>query len=503
MKYVKFKNNRFCKIFIFLFILVFGFSILVYKSNNKVKAGVVIESQYYTIQNRGFSETTNGIELANNTYYYGITRAQFNAGWDGILMTNLYDSNNNLLCQIRLKQIAFSFQGVTVGTVNLSSYARNTLGLKAGNWSLSDLPLEIVDLGGQEQIYLVISLEKLFTGFRSQGDTIGANGQALDNNNLTLSCSTFSFGVGGSLFMKENVIASATNLYDMQQNSICILYLEDISGLNTSDFMEEITIHWGYIDDDNNSIFASYSPTIDIFNDTTNNVIKLSLPQNASGSASTFKEISQNASFSLGDLYESTTTANIYAIYIYLQSDAIYWGYLNFDVPQTPAVPSAQSMQYITGSEQVYTFNYANTSNMACRLSISNNVNYITILNQSTFNISNINTVFRQGGFFPAWSLYNWSRGARLGYQAGYDAGEAPFREGNVGYQAIFDAGYRAGQDDSIDTTFLVSLFDSVDAFFNIHLFPLITIGEIIGIPFIISVVWFIIRQLRGGGGND
>lgn len=473
MKYVKFKNNRFCKIFIFLFILVFGFSVLVFKSDNKVKAGVIIDEIY--------TPSRNPVQRNINEVL-----------WLGVLS----DSSTSNVSLLQLKNsgtnIYYVYANVNVYDGATAGYSRCRIQYTSigGSPSISNHYMSFKLYEYNNNVYIMFNLSAIANDL----ETAGYN---LEN----ITCTPLSSY--GYYMESQNTISSVSNIYDVQHDSVVILYLEDISGLNTTDFATEITIHFGYIDDDDNTTFASYSPTIDIFNDTANNVIKLSLPQNSSGSASTFKEISQNASFSLGDLYDASTTANIYAIYIYLQEDAIYWGYLNFDVPQTPAVPSAQSMQYITGSEQVYAFNYPNTTNMACRLSVSSNVNYITILNQSTFNLGYINPILRQGGFFPAWSLYNWSRGARLGYQAGYDAGEAPFREGNVGYQAIFDAGYRAGQEDSIDTTFLVSLFDSVDAFFSIHLFPLITIGEIIGIPFIISVVWFIIRQLRGGGGSD
>ena len=88
--------------------------------------------------------------------------------------------------------------------------------------------------------------------------------------------------------------------------------------------------------------------------------------------------------------------------------------------------------------------------------------------------------------------------GRAAGYQDGLRDGRAEYAPGTTGYENIFNAGKEA----SIDTTWLVSLWQSVDAFFAIELFNGITFGWLFGIPFAISVLWFIIRQFRGGGGD-
>lgn len=481
MKYLKIKNNRFCKIFIFIFILAFGFSILAFNS----KAGVLIEQQ--------LTKDTTAYEVPYGAGYYRRVPSPISVGSADSVCNICYGVPTpwtNRLGYCNIARVNFEFSAVTM-SFNVSNLG-NTLGLTGG-----EITVYYIEQENDGADWAYISVDAIIDAIKA----LGTNETKINNyGNDTI----YARSNTGVFYTSQNVITTAENIYSLPQNSVCLLYLQDISGLDTTAYNTEATIYWGYVEDQNNSSFASYSPTIDIYYDTaTNNEINISLPQNASGSASTFKQIQQNVLFSLGSLYDAETTADIYAIYIYLQEDYISWGYVNFECTQNPPTPSAQSMQYITGSEQVYSYSNSSTTQMACRLSISSNLNYITILNQSTFSIDAINAVLRSGGFFPAWSCYNWARGARSGYASGFDAGEAPYQTGGLGYQAIWQEGYRQGQEDSIDTSFLVNLFDSVDSLFSIHLFPFLTIGEIVGIPFIISVVWFIIKQLRGGSGAD
>lgn len=96
------------------------------------------------------------------------------------------------------------------------------------------------------------------------------------------------------------------------------------------------------------------------------------------------------------------------------------------------------------------------------------------------------------------------SAGYTTGYTVGYEEGEINGQE--KGYTAGktdgYNAGYTAGQNAQINLTWFENLFSSISAFFNIKLLPFVSIGEIISIPFVITVIWFIIRQLRGGGGG-
>lgn len=84
------------------------------------------------------------------------------------------------------------------------------------------------------------------------------------------------------------------------------------------------------------------------------------------------------------------------------------------------------------------------------------------------------------------------------------------YAPGGTGYNTIYSTGdangyargFSAGQNTQINTNWLVGMWQAVDAFFSIRLFNDITFGWLFGVPFAISVVWFIIRQFRGGGGD-
>ena len=103
-------------------------------------------------------------------------------------------------------------------------------------------------------------------------------------------------------------------------------------------------------------------------------------------------------------------------------------------------------------------------------------------------------------------SGYNegYQDGEEAGYQAGAQDGfvEGEHRGYQDGYTDGYGEGYEIGQASEIDTNWLMGLFDAVGAVLRMELLPNLTIGVIVGIPFVISVIWFIIRQLRGGGGE-
>ena len=299
----------------------------------------------------------------------------------------------------------------------------------------------------------------------------------------------------------KNTIASIENIYDLKQNDVALIYISDISGISAT-MTDEITINWGYIDSTDNNVFSVYAPKIRAqIIEADDLLIRLSVPTNNAGSTANTYDISQGAILSLGT-GSATATAHIYGLYVWLQSNRIQWGLAEFDTTSTPA--SGYSMNYITSLTSLYDYTASSTQTMTCRLSISDNFNFITIKNQPILSANNINTVIQQGGFLPAWSLYNWARGSASGYISGEQAGAAPYQPGGAGYQEIFEAGRTAGINENVGTVnWFVSAFQAVDAMLNIRIFPNITIGYLVGIPFVISVVWFIIRMFRGGGSSS
>lgn len=300
---------------------------------------------------------------------------------------------------------------------------------------------------------------------------------------------------------KINTISQVSNIYDLKQNDVALIYISDISGISST-MTNELTINWGYIDASDNQVFTVNAPKVGAqLMESGDLIIRLSLPTNGTGTTSNTYDISQQAILSLGT-GSATATAHIYGLYVWLQSNRIQWGLAEFDTTSTPA--SGYSMNYITSLTSIYDYTAVNTQTMTCRLSISDNFNFITIKNQPILSANNINTVIRQGGFLPAWALYNWARGSASGYISGEQAGAAPYQPGNEGYQEIFEAGRQAGINANIGTVnWFISAFSAVDAMLNIRIFPNITIGYLVGIPFVISVVWFIIRMFRGGGSSS
>ena len=327
--------------------------------------------------------------------------------------------------------------------------------------------------------------------------------QASTNNNDLLenySYRIFSPSSSNAIFKKSISINAVDNIYDLQQGDAAIIYISDVSGFNSSSYIPEITINWGYIDSSDNTVYAVYSPTVNVMKAPGDLEIWLNIPTDASGTVYDSVILNQQALLTTITEGGATANANIYALYVWLLSDRIQWGLLNFNTAGLPA--SAQSMNYFTSYTTKYDYINTNTGTMTCRLSISNNFNFITIKNQPVFSVNTINTTLRQGGLLPAWALYNWARGSAAGYTSGTQAGAAPYQPGNTGYNEIFQAGYNAGLTAQPAAAWYEAAFTAVDDFLNIHIFPNITFGELFGIPFVISVVWFIIRMFRGGGSS-
>ena len=87
-----------------------------------------------------------------------------------------------------------------------------------------------------------------------------------------------------------------------------------------------------------------------------------------------------------------------------------------------------------------------------------------------------------------------YSIGNSEGYTSGYSIGNS------VGNSEGFTSGYNQGQSDSFNFSWLIGIFTSFGAFFNITLFNNITIGGIILIPLMITLVTFIVGIMKGGG---
>lgn len=81
----------------------------------------------------------------------------------------------------------------------------------------------------------------------------------------------------------------------------------------------------------------------------------------------------------------------------------------------------------------------------------------------------------------------------------------------NINYLDGFNDGKSIGYDEGVSYQatqqltsdgWIKNIFTGIGSFLAIEIIPNVTIGLIVGIPFIISVAWFVIKMARGGGNN-
>lgn len=492
------KNKRYFKRLLPLFILfvvcfgALGWSFMV--KGSKVNAGVIISENYVVDSNvydlQG-SFNVNALQL-DQVQWVGLESIYTTTSQVNIFMRIYSDQRENttlsgtLEYQLRL----LKYDGATANVSRVEIFCQRS------NSALPTIPntyceMKINEINNIK--YYMVNLSNVLNQITNDNYTCVIAKQY----NTTLSV--------GNFFTPSATIAPCNNIYDLEEKDLCLLYLSDISELSTSVMREEITINWGYIDENDNTLYAEYAPTIGAQNMQADDdtIIRLGIPINNNGSASEYVDISQKALLSTisADNGGATATAHIYGVYIWRSYNMIEWGLAEFDTTSIPA--SGASMNYLTGTTRKYQYQNTDTITMTCRISVSSNFNFITIKNQNMVDVATINQTIRQGGFLPAWAVYNWARGSASGFNAGEDYANAQYQEGQAGYNTIYQAGYYDGLNANIGTqNWFVSAFSAVDALLNIRILPNITIGTIIGIPFVISLVWFIIRTFRGGGGN-
>ncbi len=473
----KWKNGKLTKKIFILFsfyIIVILAAFVGASFTRKVKAGVIVDKNYQ------ITTTTTITEATSNSMFLKIYYGETNYQVINCNVSVVYQ-NNTLSGILRVEPVE-NWNAQIAGTYRVKLYV-GTPGRTFGTG--------LVYINENYDFYLDIASAYNYldtTNFTSLQFTRRTTGTPSDYHYF---------------YLGQNIISSVNNIYDLQQNDVALIYISDVSGL-ASTLSNEITINWGYIDSQDNTIYEVYAPKVQAqLMEADDLIVRLSVPTNNAGTTSSTYGISQRALLTTISAGGATATAHIYGIYVWLQAgNRIQWGIAEFDTSGLPA--SGASMNYITSLTSLYDYTAVNTSTMTCRLSISDNFNFITIRNQPVLSANNINTVIQQGGFLPAWSLYNWARGSSAGYTSGEQAGAAPYQPGNPGYQAIYEAGKQAGIAENIGTVnWFVSAFSAVDAFLNIRIFPNITFGYLLGIPFIISLVWFIIRTFRGGGGGS
>lgn len=485
----KIKNGKIRKqIFIYfciVIVVVFAFFGLAGVSR-KVKAGVIIDEQYTLL-----APTRINKYDFNDNIYAGVSRISTTQ----VILLSVQVPDSDLARDTYFSVIATYITGDPSPLWRLNITVNSTLGQNYGLTARQlSVSASVINVG--DYTYFLLDIKDLKTKL---GAANVAYNNLFNNEDYDYVVQSSSFG---HFFQKQNIISSVNNIYDLEQNDLALIYISDISGIALS-MHDEITINWGYIDSTDNTIYRVHAPAVQaqVLNAQAQ-TIRLAVPTNAAGDVLSYYDIDQRSILTTITTGGATATAHIYGLYVWLQANRIQWGLAEFDTSALPA--SGASMNYITSMTSLYDYTAINTSTMTCRLSISNNFNFITIKNQNSVDVASVNAVIRQGGFLPAWAVYNWARGSASGYVSGEQAGAAPYQPGNAGYQSIYDEGYRAGVNANVGTVnWFVSAFSAVDAFLSIHIFPNITFGALLGIPFIISVVWFIIRTFRGGGGGN
>lgn len=90
-----------------------------------------------------------------------------------------------------------------------------------------------------------------------------------------------------------------------------------------------------------------------------------------------------------------------------------------------------------------------------------------------------------------------YSKGLTDGYESGYSEGV------DAGYATGYAEGYASGGTGVTSLSWIRSIFSSIGVLLAIELLPNVTIGMVVGIPFVLSVVGLIMRLTRGGGGKN
>ena len=476
---------------VFILVLFVGVFLVVGNTNKKAKAGVIVETTSIYLPYTGSDTYYANIEEIGEKFLIGITYNN-TSGNVYLFRFDYYDNQNTYRRNNAISITSVNYTTPQTITYRYSIYVDgvNTIFTHSTTFDYAVY---------NNETYLVYNIKYLYNTLIND-----LAGGSIDGYYPLFGTT----GIGTRQFTKTSgaTIAPCTNIYDLENKSFCLLYLSDISGISTAQMQNEITINWGYIDTNDNTLYAEYAPTISAQNlqvdDDT--IIRLGVPLNNTGSAMNYYDISQKALLSTIDTSQggATATAHIYGVYVWRTENMIEWGLAEFDTTSTPT--SGASMNYLTSTTRLYQYQNMGTSTMTCRLSVSSNFNFITIKNQEQVDVSSVNAVIRQGGFLPAWALYNWARGSHSGFTSGEQYGTAQYQPGTTGYNTIYQAGYQAGINENIGTqNWFIKLFEGVDSFLNIRIFPNITFGVLLGIPFVIQVVWFIIRMFRGGGGGD
>lgn len=201
-----------------------------------------------------------------------------------------------------------------------------------------------------------------------------------------------------------------------------------------------------------------------------------------------------------GNVYASKphrTAGHIYYLNIYAYTDSGYIGfrgannmaYLNIPVSKTEYT-HIQELLTATGNYDLF-FPFGAREIQVDYISHIKNFYMIDLTNM--FGYGNEPTLEECLDLFPS-SYYDYTLGTptSINYLDGY----------NVGMHEGYTRGSNAESTKQLTATgWIQNIFTGMGSLLGLQIFPGVTIGLIVGIPFVISLAYFVIRAFRGGGG--
>lgn len=119
-------------------------------------------------------------------------------------------------------------------------------------------------------------------------------------------------------------------------------------------------------------------------------------------------------------------------------------------------------------------------------------------LNQYNQNYNNgKNEVINNSNDYDLYTEEQYDQNYQNGYNAGLEVNDV-----DAAYNQGYNEGiaYQKAISGDSGKNFFTTIFSGLGDFFSIELFPGISFGLIIGVPFVISIAWVVIRLFRGGG---
>lgn len=233
-------------------------------------------------------------------------------------------------------------------------------------------------------------------------------------------------------------------------------------------------------DFDNTSNWVSNNATIEI----ENNELKLT-------------QIDQTAQFTLS--HQAFSVANDHKLFFRLNAKSTYNDSIRIRYPYIS--------NYQTITNEYYNYYYyrdneeiLNGNSLLFQFGYND---YINVINIRSIICIDLTQMFGEGNeptleecktiFTASYYPYTTNTPMQMGYYTGYFNG----RDDGL------NEGINIGESNQITLSWVQSIFQAIQGVLNIQIFPRVTIGIIVGIPFIISLAWFIIKMFRGGGGGE